>query len=51
MKLQDEWLSVSIDTFNQLQLYEKEPYIEDYLAFDSPIPYWLNKRAIWPQLA
>ena len=51
MKLQDEWSSVSTDTFDQLQLYEKEPYTEDYSAFDSPIPYWLNKRAIWPQLA
>ena len=46
MKLQDEWLSVSTDTFDLLQLYEKEPYIEDYSAFDLPIPYWLNKRAI-----
>lgn len=51
MKPQDEWSSVSTDTFDQLQLYEKEPYTEDYSAFDSAIPYWLNKRAIWPQLA
>jgi hypothetical protein len=23
----------------------------DLLAFDSAIPYWVSKRAIWPQLA
>ncbi|KAM0708864.1 hypothetical protein Q7P35_002900 [Cladosporium inversicolor] len=49
--LQDEWSSLGTDDLDQLQLYELEPYTEDYSAFDSPIPYWLNKRAIWPQLA
>jgi hypothetical protein len=32
-------------------MYESEAYTDDYSAFDSPIPYWLSKRAIWPQLA
>jgi hypothetical protein len=48
---QDEWSLLSTDDLDQLQLYELESYTEDYLAFDSPIPYWLNKRAVWPQLA
>jgi hypothetical protein len=47
---QDEWSSYT-DDLDQLQLYEREPYTEDPSAFDSPIPYWLNKRAVWPQLA
>jgi hypothetical protein len=32
-------------------MYEQEAYTEDPKAFDSPIPYWLGKRAQWPQLA
>jgi hypothetical protein len=48
---QDEWSSLGTDDLDQLQLYEMKPHTEDYLAFDSTIPYWLNKRAIWPQLA
>ena len=48
---QDEWSLLGTDDLDQLQLYELEPYTEDYSAFDSPIPYWLNKRAVWLQLA
>jgi hypothetical protein len=47
----DEWSSLGTDDLGQLQLYEQEAYTDDYSAFDLPIPYWLNKRAIWPQLA
>jgi hypothetical protein len=36
---QDEWSSLGTDDLDQLQLYEMEPYTDDYLAFDSPIPY------------
>jgi hypothetical protein len=46
---QDEW-SASTDKIDQLQMYEQEAYTEDPKAFDSPIPYWLSKRAQWPQL-
>jgi hypothetical protein len=50
--LQDEWSNSNItDGMDQLQLYELEPPSADILAFDSPIPYWVNKRSIWPQLA
>jgi hypothetical protein len=47
---QDEWSS-GTDEVDQLQMYEQEAHTEDPKAFDSPIPYWLGKRAQWPQLA
>lgn len=50
--LQDEWSrSNAIEGMDQLQLYELENPSEDLLRFDSPIPYWLAKRTVWPQLA
>jgi hypothetical protein len=35
---------------DQLRLYEQEPRSQ-MLMKDSPIPYWVSKRSIWPQLA
>jgi hypothetical protein len=49
---QDEWSSHDPeDLGDQLQMYLQEPYSEDLRTYNSPIPYWINKRAIWPQLA
>jgi hypothetical protein len=47
----DEWSSIDTDGLNQLQQYEQEAHSEEYKTFDSLIPYWLSKRAQWPQLA
>jgi hypothetical protein len=49
-KPQDEW-SAGTDEVGQLQMYEQEAHTGDPKAFDSPIHYWLGKRAQWPQLA
>lgn len=38
------------DAADQLRLYEQEPRSQ-MLIKDSPIPYWISKRSIWPQLA
>lgn len=47
----DEWSNNTTEGLDQLGLYELEPCSEGLLAFESPIPYWINKRNIWPQLA
>ena len=47
----DEWSRHDEATVaDQLHLYEQEPYPK-MLQKDSPIPYWISKRAIWPELA
>jgi hypothetical protein len=45
----DEW-SYHNNAADQLHLYEQEPYPK-MLQKDSPIPYWISKRSIWPELA
>jgi hypothetical protein len=48
----DEWsLDDQTSTVDQLWLYENEPHPKEMLQKDSPIQYWISKRAIWPQLA
>jgi hypothetical protein len=48
----DEW-SYFDDTAvtDQMTLYEQEPYPYQMSQKDSPIPYWISKRSIWPELA
>jgi hypothetical protein len=47
----DEWLYFD-DTAvtDQMTLYEQEPYPYQMSQKDSPIPYWISKRSIWPEL-
>jgi hypothetical protein len=48
----DEWsLDDQTSTADQLWLYEHEPHPKEMSPKDSPIDYWISKRAIWPQLA
>jgi hypothetical protein len=50
----DEWsLYDETASTDQLQLYENEPHPRPgtMLQKDSPIPYWISKRSIWPELA
>lgn len=49
----DEWTNTEQQVLpkDQLKQYEAEGYATDISAFDSPIPYWINKRRQWPQLA
>jgi len=50
--LQDEWSTSSFtNDMDELQQYEQEAPSVDLLAFESPIPYWVGKRKIWPRLA
>lgn len=48
----DEWSDDDPDEdLDQLEQYEREGYARDLTASDSPIPYWIAKQPIWPQLA
>lgn len=48
----DEWCDYdALEDLDQMELYEREKspaYMRDY---HSPIPYWIGKLPIWPQLA
>jgi hypothetical protein len=47
----DEWSQMDNASIqDQMTLYEQEPYPRDMLQKDSPIPYWISKRSIWPEL-
>lgn len=48
----DEWSTADDDlrSVDQLQAYLSEPFAQVHAA-QSPIPYWISKRSIWPQLA
>lgn len=46
----DEWTNDDDNPpADQLWMYEHEPYAQISVK-DSPIPYWISKRDIWPQL-
>jgi hypothetical protein len=48
----DEWSQMNnASVQDQMMLYEQEPYPYNMLQKDSPIPYWISKRSIWPELA
>jgi hypothetical protein len=47
----EDWLNTPDPAaVDQLWLYEHEPRPEIY-THDSPIPYWISKLPVWPQLA
>lgn len=48
----DEWSTADDDlrSVDQLQAYLSEPFAQVHAA-QSPIPYWISKRSVWPQLA
>jgi hypothetical protein len=48
----DEWSHIdNASVQDQMMLYEQEPYPPQMSQKDSPIPYWISKRSIWPELA
>ena len=48
----DEWsLADNAIIADQMSLYEQEPYPQQMSQKDSPIPYWISKRSIWPELS
>jgi hypothetical protein len=47
----DEWMDDDASNpGDQLLLYEAEPHPQISVK-ESPIPYWISKQAVWPQLA
>lgn len=48
----DEWSAADDELYSidQMQVYLSEPFAQVH-ADQSPIPYWISKRSVWPQLA